>query len=303
MMRITITGQLALGVSAKDLILTIIKEISAAGGTGYAIEYTGSAIDKMSVEGRMTLCNMTIEAGSRTGIIAPDDITISYCKGLPYAPKGPLWDEAVSFWRTLRSDKDAYFDKELTIDGSAVIPMVTWGNSPQWALPISGSIPDPSLENDPMLRAEMEASLDYMDLKPGTSLSAIPIDTVFIGACTNSRIEDMRAAAEVIKGQKAKVRTLVVPGSGLVKAQAEMEGLDKIFTDAGMEWREPGCSMCIALNGDMLKPGQRAASTSNRNFQGRQGLGSRTHLVSPAMAAAASVAGHFIDVRNLYKEL
>ena len=181
--------------------------------------------------------------------------------------------------------------------------MVTWGNSPQWALPISGSIPDPSLENDPMLRAEMEASLDYMDLKPGTSLSEIPIDTVFIGACTNSRIEDMRAAAEVIKGQKAKVRTLVVPGSGLVKAQAEMEGLDKIFTDAGMEWREPGCSMCIALNGDMLKPGQRAASTSNRNFQGRQGLGSRTHLVSPAMAAAASVAGHFIDVRNLYKEL
>jgi 3-isopropylmalate/(R)-2-methylmalate dehydratase large subunit len=302
-MRITITGQLALGVSAKDLILTIIKKISAAGGTGYAIEYTGSAIDKMSVEGRMTLCNMTIEAGSRTGIIAPDDITISYCKGLPYAPKGPLWDEAVSFWRTLRSDKDAYFDKELTIDGSAVIPMVTWGNSPQWALPISGSIPDPSLENDPMLRAEMEASLDYMDLKPGTSLSEIPIDTVFIGACTNSRIEDMRAAAEVIKGQKAKVRTLVVPGSGLVKAQAEMEGLDKIFTDAGMEWREPGCSMCIALNGDMLKPGQRAASTSNRNFQGRQGLGSRTHLVSPAMAAAASVAGHFIDVRNLYKEL
>jgi 3-isopropylmalate/(R)-2-methylmalate dehydratase large subunit len=303
MMRITITGQLALGVSAKDLILTIIKKISAAGGTGYAIEYTGSAIDKMSVEGRMTLCNMTIEAGSRTGIIAPDDTTISYCKGLPYAPKGPLWDEAVSFWRTLRSDKDAYFDKELTIDGSAVIPMVTWGNSPQWALPISGSIPDPSLENDPMLRAEMEASLDYMDLKPGTSLSEIPIDTVFIGACTNSRIEDMRAAAEVIKGQKAKVRTLVVPGSGLVKAQAEMEGLDKIFTDAGMEWREPGCSMCIALNGDMLKPGQRAASTSNRNFQGRQGLGSRTHLVSPAMAAAASVAGHFIDVRNLYKEL
>ena len=303
MMRITITGQLALGVSAKDLILTIIKKISAAGGTGYAIEYTGSAIDKMSVEGRMTLCNMTIEAGSRTGIIAPDDTTISYCKGLPYAPKGPLWDEAVSFWRTLRSDKDAYFDKELTIDGSAVIPMVTWGNSPQWALPISGSIPDPSLENDPMLRAEMEASLDYMDLKPGTSLSEIPIDTVFIGACTNSRIEDMRAAAEVIKGQKAKVRTLVVPGSGLVKAQAEMEGLDKIFTDAGMEWREPGCSMCIALNGDMLKPGQRAASTSNRNFQGRQGLGSRTHLVSPAMAAAASIAGHFIDVRNLYKEL
>ena len=303
MMRITITGQLALGVSAKDLILTIIKKISAAGGTGYAIEYTGSAIDKMSVEGRMTLCNMTIEAGSRTGIIAPDDTTISYCKGLPYAPKGPLWDEAVSFWRTLRSDKDAYFDKELTIDGSAVIPMVTWGNSPQWALPISGSIPDPSLENDPMLRAEMEASLDYMDLKPGTSLSEIPIDTVFIGACTNSRIEDMRAAAVVIKGQKAKVRTLVVPGSGLVKAQAEMEGLDKIFTDAGMEWREPGCSMCIALNGDMLKPGQRAASTSNRNFQGRQGLGSRTHLVSPAMAAAASVAGHFIDVRNLYKEL
>lgn len=303
MMRITITGELNFGVSAKDLILTIIKKISAAGGTGYAIEYTGSAIEKMSMEGRMTLCNMTIEAGSRTGIIAPDETTINYCKGLPYSPKGSLWDEAVTHWKTLKSDDNAYFDHELTLDGDTISPMVTWGNSPQWALPISSSIPDPALETDQMLRAEMEASLNYMDLKPGTPISEITIDTVFIGACTNSRIEDMRAVAEVVKGKKAKVRTLVVPGSGLVKEQAEIEGLDKIFIDAGLEWREPGCSMCIALNGDMLKPGERAASTSNRNFRGRQGLGSRTHLVSPAMAAAASIAGHFVDVRTIPKDL
>lgn len=301
-MRINITGQLGFGVSGKDVILSVIREISAAGGTGYVIEYAGSAIEALSMEGRMTICNMTIEAGARSGIIAPDDKTIAYCEGLPYAPKGEHWDEAVAYWRTLPSDQDAQYDKEVTLDGDAIAPMVTWGNSPQWALPVTDRIPDPSTEADPLVRADMESALDYMDLKPGMALSDISVDTVFIGACTNSRIEDMRAAAEVAKGRRAKVRTLVVPGSGLVKKQAEAEGLDRIFIDAGMEWREPGCSMCVAMNGDMLAPGERSASTSNRNFRGRQGLGSRTHLVSPAMAAAASVTGHFTDVRKLVEE-
>jgi len=298
-MRITIDGGLGFGVSSKDVILAVIGEISAAGGTGYAIEYAGPAIEALSMEGRMTVCNMTIEAGARSGLIAPDDKTIAYCQGRPYAPSGKDWDEAVAYWRTLPSDADAVFDKEVVLNGDAIAPMVTWGNSPQWTLPITDPIPDPSMEADPLVRADMEAALDYMELKPGTRMTDVAVDTVFIGACTNSRIEDMRAAAAVAKGRQAQVRTLVVPGSGLVKKQAEAEGLDKIFTEAGMEWREPGCSMCVAINGDMLEPGQRSASTSNRNFQGRQGPGSRTHLVSPAMAAAVAVTGRFVDVRTL----
>ncbi len=301
-MRITITGQLGFGVSGKDVILAVIREIGAAGGTGYAIEYTGSAVEAMSMDGRMTLCNMTIEAGARFGLIAPDDKTIAYCKDRPFAPNGGKWKQAEAYWRGLRSDDDAQFDHEVTLDGGAIAPMVTWGNSPQWALPVTETVPDPALESDPQTRTEMEASLAYMDLKPGMPLRDIKIDTVFIGACTNSRIEDMRAAAAVAKGRTAKTRTLVVPGSGLVKKQAEAEGLDKIFIAAGMEWREPGCSMCIALNGDMLSPGERSASTSNRNFRGRQGPGSRTHLLSPAMAAAAAVTGHLTDVRDLIGE-
>jgi len=301
-MRVDVTGRLGFSVSGKDVILALIRQISAAGGTGYAIEYAGPAIEAMSVEGRMTVCNMSIEAGARSGIVAPDDRTFEYSAGRPYAPKGAQWDEAVAYWRTLPSGDDARYDKEVTLDGDAIAPMVTWGNSPQWALPVTDAIPDPSREADPLVRADMEAALDYMDLTPGTPLTDIPVDAVFIGACTNSRIEDLRSAAKVAKGRRAKVRTLVVPGSGLVKKQAEAEGLDRIFTDAGMEWRQPGCSMCAAMNGDMLAPGERSASTSNRNFRGRQGLGSRTHLVSPAMAAAASVTGHFADVRTLMEE-
>jgi 3-isopropylmalate/(R)-2-methylmalate dehydratase large subunit len=302
MMRINVTGRLGFGVSGKDLILAVIREISAAGGTGHAIEYAGSAIDALPMEGRMTVCNMTIEAGARSGIIAPDEHTIAYCAGRPYAPSGSAWDEAVAYWRRLRSDDDAHFDREVTLDGDAIAPMVTWGNSPQWAIPVNGVIPDPREESDPLVRADMQAALEYMDLKPGMALTDVTVDTVFIGACTNSRIEDMRAAAQVARGRRARVRTLVVPGSGLVKKQAEAEGLDRIFIDAGMEWREPGCSMCIALNGDALAPGQRSASTSNRNFRGRQGIGSRTHLLSPAMAAAAAVTGRFTDVRELAQE-
>ena len=298
-MRINIDGELGFGVSGKDVILAIIREISAAGGTGYAIEFAGSAIEKMSIEGRMTICNMAIEAGARSGMIAPDDKTIEYCKGRPLSPTGQDWENAEAYWRTLPSDQDAVYDEEVILNGDAIAPMVTWGNSPQWALPITETIPDPMSESDPLVRADMEAALEYMDLKPGMAISDIKIDTVFVGACTNSRIEDMRAAAAVAKGRKAQVRTLIVPGSGIVKKQAEVEGLDKIFVEAGMEWREPGCSMCVAMNGDMLSAGARSASTSNRNFRGRQGLGSRTHLVSPAMATAASVTGHFTDVRKL----
>ena len=301
-MRINIDGELGFGVSGKDVILAIIREISAAGGTGYAIEFAGSAIEKMSIEGRMTICNMAIEAGARSGMIAPDDKTIEYCKGRPLSPTGQDWENAEAYWRTLPSDQDAVYDEEVILNGDAIAPMVTWGNSPQWALPITGTIPDPMSESDPLVRADMEAALEYMDLKPGMAISDIKIDTVFVGACTNSRIEDMRAAAAVAKGRKAQVRTLIVPGSGIVKKQAEVEGLDKIFVEAGMEWREPGCSMCVAMNGDMLSAGERSASTSNRNFRGRQGLGSRTHLVSPAMATAASVTGHFTDVRKLMEE-
>ena len=298
-MRITLNGTLPSGLSGKDVILRIISEITAAGGTGYAIEYAGPVIEAMSMEGRMTVCNMSIEAGARTGLIAPDDKTIEYCRGLPFAPDGELWTQAEAYWRTLPSDADAIFDKEVMIDCSTLSPMVTWGNSPQWGIGIDEPIPDPASESDPQKRADMAAAIDYMELAPGTSMTDVAVDTVFIGACTNSRIEDLRIAASVAKGRRARVRTLVVPGSGLVKQQAEREGLDKIFTHAGMEWREPGCSMCVAMNGDILAPGERAASTSNRNFRGRQGPGSRTHLVSPAMAAAASVTGHFTDVRKL----
>ena len=303
MMRINIIGSLGQGVSGKDVILAIIREISAAGGTGYAIEFAGPVIEAMSMEGRMTVCNMAIEAGARSGIIAPDEKTIEYCKDRPLSPTGAEWDKAVQYWETLPSDDDAVFDKEITLDGDAIAPMITWGNSPQWALSVDELIPDPAQESDTMLRAEIEFALEYMDLKPGQAITDVKVDTVFVGACTNSRIEDMRAAAAVANGRRAKVRTLIVPGSGLVKNQAEAEGLDKIFLEAGMEWREPGCSMCVAMNGDMLSSGERSASTSNRNFRGRQGLGSRTHLVSPAMAMAASVTGHFTDVRKLMEDV
>ena len=301
-MRITVNGELGFGVTGKDVIIAIIRQISAAGGTGHAIEYAGSAIRNLSMEGRLTLCNMTIEAGSRIGMVAPDDKTLEYVKGRPFTPSGADWDKAEAFWRSLPSDDDAVFDTEHTVDGNAIAPMVTWGNSPQWAAPVTDVIPDPSSEMDAEKRAEMVDTLDYMDLKPGTAITDIKVDKVFIGSCTNARIEDLRSAAAVAKGRRAIVSTLISPGSGLVKKQAEAEGLDKIFTDAGMEWRMPGCSMCVGMNGDLLEPGERSASTSNRNFRGRQGQGSRTHLVSPAMAAAAAVTGTFADVRKLMED-
>ncbi len=301
-MRVTVDGKLGFGVTAKDVILAIIGQIGTGGGTGYAIEYAGDVIRGMSMEGRLTICNMTIEAGSRVGMVAPDDTTLEYVKGRPFAPSGDKWAAAEAFWRSLPSDPDAAFDKEVTIDGNAIAPMVTWGNSPQDVVEVTDRLPDPATEHDADRKAAMEAAYDYMGLKPGTNVSDITIDKVFIGACTNARIEDLRAAAAVAKGRKAKVQALVVPGSGLVKEQAEQEGLDKVFTEAGFEWRLPGCSMCVAMNGDMLKPGERSASTSNRNFRGRQGMDSRTHLVSPAMAAAAAVNGHFTDVRQMMEE-
>jgi 3-isopropylmalate/(R)-2-methylmalate dehydratase large subunit len=297
-MRIEVSGKLGFGITGKDVILAIIREIGADGGTGYAIEYAGSAIRNLSMEGRLTICNMTIEAGGRFGMVAPDETTIAYVAGRPYAPADAAWDRAVAYWRTLPSDDAAEFDREVALDGDAIAPMVTWGNSPQDAVQVTETVPDPAKEADTERRAAMEAALDYMDLEPGMAMTDIKVDKVFIGACTNSRIEDLRLAAKVAKGRTAMVQTLVVPGSGLVKRQAEEEGLDKIFTEAGMEWRQPGCSMCVAMNGDMLQPGERSASTSNRNFRGRQGPGGRTHLVSPAMAAAAAVTGHFADIRE-----
>ena len=300
--RINVNGKLGFGVTGKDVILAVIRQISAAGGTGYAIEYAGAAIRDMSMEGRLTICNMTIEAGSRIGMVAPDATTLSYIEGRPFAPKGDKWDQAVAFWQTLPSDDDAAFDTEVDVDGNAIAPMVTWGNSPEDAVQVTERLPDPDKESDPDRKAAMMAAFDYMDLGRGTPISEVSVDKVFIGACTNARIEDLRAAAAVAKGRKAKVTALVVPGSGLVKKQAEAEGLDKIFTDAGFEWRLPGCSMCVGMNGDLLKPGERSASTSNRNFRGRQGPGSRTHLVSPAMAAAAAVEGHFTDVRKMMED-
>jgi len=298
-MRVKIDGELGFGVSAKDVVLAIIGQIGTAGGTGYAIEYAGSTISAMSMEGRMTMSNMTIEAGSRFGIMPPDDTAIAYVEGRPYAPKGVKWDKAVAAWRQLPSDQDAVFDCEVALNAAEIAPMVSWGTSPQDVVQVTDSVPDPSAEADADRRADMENALDYMGLKPGTKLTDISVDKVFIGACTNARIEDLRAAAEIAKGRKAQVQTLVVPGSGLVKKQAEAEGLDRVFVDAGMEWRQPGCSMCCALNGDIVGPGERVAATNNQNFQGRQGPGSRTHLVSPAMAAAASVEGRISDVRKL----
>jgi 3-isopropylmalate/(R)-2-methylmalate dehydratase large subunit len=299
-MRVTVNGKLPIGVTAKDIALAIIARIGTAGGTGYVIEYAGDAVTSLSMEGRMTLCNMTIEAGARAGLIAPDETTFAYVAGKPRAPKAATFEAAVRYWRTLKSDADAKFDVEIALDAASIPPMVTWGTSPEQALPVTDRVPDPAAATDENQRAGIERALSYMDLKPGTPLKEVKIDRVFIGSCTNGRIEDLRAAAEIAKGKKvaAHVGAMVVPGSGLVKAQAEEEGLDEIFTAAGFEWREPGCSMCLAMNADRLEPGERCASTSNRNFEGRQGRGGRTHLMSPAMAAAAAIAGHLADVRE-----
>ena len=300
-MRVTVNGTPPAGTTAKDLVLAIIGKIGTAGGTGHVIEFAGEAIRGLSMEGRMTVCNMAIEAGARAGMVAPDETTFEYLKGRPYAPKGAAWDAAVAYWKTLPSDEGAVFDKEVSLDASEIIPYVTWGTSPQDALPITAAIPDPAGIGDADRRAAVERSIEYMDLKPGQKLTDIKVDMVFVGSCTNGRIEDIRAVAEVAKGRKVAghVRALIVPGSGLVREQAEQEGLDQILIEAGFEWREPGCSMCLAMNDDKVPPGQRCASTSNRNFEGRQGPGSRTHLVSPAMAAAAAITGHLADVREL----
>jgi 3-isopropylmalate/(R)-2-methylmalate dehydratase large subunit len=301
-MLVQVEGKLGTGVTAKDIVLAVIGKIGTAGGTGYAIEFAGSAIRALSMEGRMTVCNMAIEAGARAGMVAVDDTTINYVKGRPYSPVGPHWDQAVAYWRTLHSDADARFDAVVMIDAAEIIPQVTWGTSPEMVVSVDARVPDPDKEKDPVKRDAMEKALVYMNLKPNTAITDIRIDKVFIGSCTNSRIEDLRAAASVVRGKFRASNVslaMVVPGSGLVKEQAEREGLDKIFKDAGFEWREPGCSMCLAMNADRLEPGERCASTSNRNFEGRQGAGGRTHLVSPAMAAAAGVAGHFVDVRTL----
>jgi 3-isopropylmalate/(R)-2-methylmalate dehydratase large subunit len=301
-MLIQIEGALGTGVTAKDIVLAVIGKIGTAGGTGYAIEFAGSAIRGLSMEGRMTVCNMAIEAGARAGMIAVDDTTIDYVKGRPFSPVGPHWDRAVEYWRTLHSDAGAKFDAVILINATEIKPQVTWGTSPEMVVPVDDRVPDPDKEKDSVKRDAMEKALIYMGLKPNTPIQDIRIDKVFIGSCTNSRIEDLRAAAAVVRGKfrASNVKlAMVVPGSGLVKAQAEKEGLDKIFRDAGFEWREPGCSMCLAMNADRLEPGERCASTSNRNFEGRQGAGGRTHLVSPAMAAAAGVMGHFVDVRSI----
>jgi 3-isopropylmalate/(R)-2-methylmalate dehydratase large subunit len=302
-MRITADGALPFGVTAKDLILAIIGTIGTAGGTGHVIEYAGSAIRGLSMEGRMTVSNMSIEAGARAGLIAPDDTTFAYLKGRPYAPKAGAWEQAVAYWKTLPSDDGARYDQEVTLDVAKIVPQITWGTSPQDVVPVTGRVPDPAAEPDPDKRRSMLRSLEYMGLTAGTKMTEVKIDRMFIGSCTNGRIEDLRAAAAVANGRKvaSHVNAMVVPGSGLVKEQAEQEGLDKIFLAAGFEWREPGCSMCLAMNADRLEPGERCASTSNRNFEGRQGFGGRTHLVSPAMAAAAAISGHFADVRELMK--
>lgn len=301
-MLIRVEGELPLGCTAKDLVLHIIGVIGTAGGTGYAIEFAGSTIRDLSIEGRMTVCNMAIEAGARSGLVAVDQKTIDYFRGRPYAPTGAMWDQAVAYWNTLHSDEGAHFDKVVTINARDIKPQVTWGTSPEMVLPIDATVPDPEQERDSIKRQGIERALEYMGLTPRQALTDIKIDKVFIGSCTNARIEDLRAAAQVARGRKVAANVklaMVVPGSGLVKEQAEREGLDKIFIDAGFEWRAPGCSMCLAMNADRLEPGERCASTSNRNFEGRQGQGGRTHLVSPAMAAAAAIAGHFVDVRSL----
>jgi 3-isopropylmalate/(R)-2-methylmalate dehydratase large subunit len=303
-MLVRVDGQLPLGCGAKDVVLAIIGKIGTAGGTGYTIEFGGAAIRALSMEGRMTVCNMAIEAGARAGLVAVDDKTIAYVKGRPFTPTGVEWEQAVAYWSTLQSDADAVFDAVVELDAAQIIPQVTWGTSPEMVLPIDQRVPDPDKERDPVKRDAIERALKYMGLEPNKLLADIHVDKVFIGSCTNSRIEDMREAAAVVRRLGKRVAAnvkvaMVVPGSGLVKAQAEREGLDKVFKAAGFEWREPGCSMCLAMNADRLEPGERCASTSNRNFEGRQGAGGRTHLVSPAMAAAAALEGHFVDVRHL----
>ncbi|MBT3011781.1 MAG: 3-isopropylmalate dehydratase large subunit [Candidatus Thiodiazotropha sp. (ex Lucina pensylvanica)] len=301
-MRILVEGKTAPGVTAKDIVLAIIGRIGTAGGTGYAIEFAGSAIEDLSIEGRLTLCNMAIEAGARAGFVAVDDKTIDYVKGRPYAPSGETWEKAVAYWRTLHSDEGAEFHRVVSLDAALIKPQVTWGTSPEMVVAVDQVVPDPANESDSVKAEGMQRALDYMGLEAGTPITRIAVDKVFIGSCTNSRIEDLRAAAAIAKGHKVADNiklALVVPGSGLVKAQAEQEGLDQIFIDAGFEWREPGCSMCLAMNADRLLSGERCASTSNRNFEGRQGQGGRTHLVSPAMAAAAAVVGRFVDLDDL----
>ena len=301
-MLIRVEGRLGRGVTAKDMALVIIGRIGTAGGTGYAVEFAGSTIRGLSMEGRMTLCNMAIEAGARLGLVAADETTIDYLKGRPFSPRGEAWDRAAAYWRTLHSDAGAVFDRSLDLNAAEILPQVTWGTSPEMVAPVTATVPDPLKESDPVKKEGMERALAYMGLAPNMPIRSIGIDKVFIGSCTNSRIEDLRQAAAVLKGRRKadNVRlALAVPGSGPVKRQAESEGLDKIFIAAGFEWREPGCSMCLAMNADRLAPGERCASTSNRNFEGRQGPGGRTHLVSPAMAAAAAIAGHFADVREI----
>jgi len=300
-MRVLVEGELPFGVTAKDIVLAIIGKIGTAGGNGHAIEFAGSAIRALSMEGRMTICNMSIEAGARVGMVAVDQTTIDYVEGRPFAPTGAVWEAAVAQWRGLVSDADAHFDTVVELDATQLKPQVSWGTSPEMVLAVDQQVPDPAREADPVKRGSIERALKYMGLKANQPITDIVLDRVFIGSCTNSRIEDLRAAAAVAKGRKVAAtlkQALVVPGSGLVKAQAEREGLDKVFIEAGFEWREPGCSMCLAMNADRLEPGERCASTSNRNFEGRQGAGGRTHLVSPAMAAAAAVHGHFVDVRQ-----
>ena len=300
-MRVRLEGTIPAGVGAKDMALAVIGQIGTAGGTGHAIEFAGDAVRALSMEGRMTLCNMAIEAGARAGLIGVDETTISYLAGRPFSPSGALWDQAVQAWREYVTDPDATFDREQVIDVSALAPQVTFGTSPEMVVPIDGCVPDPARESDPARREAMMAALTYMDLRPGTAIVDVPIDVVFIGSCTNARLEDLRAAARIVAGRKVASgvrRALVVPGSGLVKRAAESEGLDRLFKEAGFEWRDPGCSMCLAMNADRLESGERCASTSNRNFEGRQGAGGRTHLVSPQMAAAAAIAGHFVDIRR-----
>jgi 3-isopropylmalate/(R)-2-methylmalate dehydratase large subunit len=297
-MRVTVTGSLEPGVHAKDIILALIARIGAFGGTGHVIEYAGPAIRALSIEGRLTICNMSIEAGARAGFVAPDDTTFAWLHGRPMAPHGADWDRALARWRTLVSDEDARFDREVSLDAEEVEPMVTWGTSPEHGTGVSGAVPDPADESDPVRRASLEKALRYMALVPGQPLAGLPIDRVFIGSCTNSRLEDLRAAADVVRGRKAVVPALVVPGSGLVRRAAEAEGLARVFVEAGIRWGEPGCSMCVGQNGDVVEAGQRCASTSNRNFEGRQGKGARTHLMSPAMAAAVAVTGRITDVRK-----
>jgi len=301
-MLVSVEGRLGKGVTAKDIALAVIGTIGTAGGTGYAIEFGGSAIRSLTMEGRMTLCNMAIEGGARMGFVAVDDTTVNYLRGRPFSPRGDDWDKAVAYWRTLKSDEGARFDRVVALKAEDIQPQVTWGTSPEMVVPVGAVVPDPAKQADPVKREGMERALQYMGLNPNTPIKNIKVDKIFIGSCTNSRIEDLREAASVAKGRHVAANVklaLVVPGSGLVKRQAEEEGLDKIFVAAGFEWREPGCSMCLAMNADRLEPGERCASTSNRNFEGRQGPGGRTHLLSPAMAAAAAIAGHFADVREL----